>query len=154
MVKGTLAPPSLPFDDFPAVVVDPTNSSVVYAAGMGSYKRADAGATWTRVNTQIGLLSIAASQQNPSLLYAGHQSFGILKSTDGGKTVDFLTGFYRFSSIAVDPADSNTFYAASTARALSGASEEISNDSKKRWRAPRMDSVFTQETLKLTGRLS
>src|SRR5262249_19206022 len=94
-VDWTLAPASLPPDDFPAVVVDPGNPSVVYAGGQGIYRSADAGATWTRINLQAGVLSLAVSNKDPNLVYAGTQAFGVLKSTDGGRNFAFLTNSVR-----------------------------------------------------------
>jgi photosystem II stability/assembly factor-like uncharacterized protein len=95
------------------IVVDPTDSSTVYVATMGSmrvednnrglYRTRDMGATWDQIlftSTRVGAVDVAIDPSNPSNLYAGlwermrdDVSFkkggpgsGIFRSTDGGAT--------------------------------------------------------------------
>jgi photosystem II stability/assembly factor-like uncharacterized protein len=95
------------------IIIDPTNTDVVYAAVMGAlwgdsedrgvYKTADGGKTWTRllyVNPSTGCADMVMDPENPSLLYASMWDFrrqahtfrsggpgsGLFKSTDGGAT--------------------------------------------------------------------
>jgi photosystem II stability/assembly factor-like uncharacterized protein len=95
------------------IIIDPTNSDIVYAAVMGAlwgdsedrgvYKTADGGKTWTRllyVNPSTGCADMVMDPENPSLLYASMWDFrrqahtfrsggagsGLFKSTDGGAT--------------------------------------------------------------------
>jgi photosystem II stability/assembly factor-like uncharacterized protein len=95
------------------IVVDPTNSSVVYVAAMGSmrvedenrglYRTTDSGATWQKIlytSTRVGAIDVAVDPQNPQNLYAGlwermrddaefkkgGPGSGLFRSTDGGAT--------------------------------------------------------------------
>lgn len=101
------------------VVVDPTNTNIVYAAAMGTpfikdnnrgvYKSVDGGATWTQslfVNDSTGAIDIIINPQNPQILYAATWNrirnnqrslvygpdAGIYKSIDGGATWQLLGG--------------------------------------------------------------
>lgn len=85
------------------ILIDPTDSNIIYAAGEDTYssddsdslgfaKSADGGATWTKINTGLGGLSspsISMDKNNSSTLYVtvytdnGSQSY---KTTDGGIT--------------------------------------------------------------------
>jgi uncharacterized repeat protein (TIGR01451 family) len=93
-----------------AVLFDPSNGNVAYAAVSGPfnscvgcisgvYKSLDAGKTWARINgtgsnvlptTNLGRIALAIAGSTPNTLYAGIQdtsTFGILgffKTTDGG----------------------------------------------------------------------
>lgn len=79
-----------------AIVIDPTDSSIVYAAGIGVSKSRDGGTTWTAMysgmSTIIGpdelipsTTSLAIDFLSPSILYAGGGR-GVFRSTDGGAT--------------------------------------------------------------------
>lgn len=102
----------------PKVVVDPTNSSVVYVAALGHlwnanedrgvYKTTDGGTTWNRVlfvDKNTGCADLAIDPQNPQILYAamwdyrrsadfftsGGKGSGLYKTSDGGATWTRLT---------------------------------------------------------------
>ena len=95
------------------IVVDPSDSSIVYVATMGSmrveddqrglFRTTDSGATWQKIlftSTRVGAVDVAVDPQNPKNLYAGlwermrdDVSFkkggpgsGVFRSTDGGET--------------------------------------------------------------------
>jgi len=95
------------------IVIDPTNSNIVYAAAPGPlwsdskhrglYKSTDAGKTWEKilyVNEKAGCADVSVDPKNPSIVYAttwefrrlpylfnsGGAGCGIYKSLDGGKT--------------------------------------------------------------------
>ncbi|HKC66277.1 MAG TPA: Calx-beta domain-containing protein, partial [Pyrinomonadaceae bacterium] len=75
------------------IVIDPTNSKVVYVTfgGFSSsnvWRTTDGGATWTDITgnlPQAPVYAFAVWQQNPKFLYAGTE-VGIFASADGGQT--------------------------------------------------------------------
>lgn len=105
-----------------AIAIDPTNSQILYAAGVtngrGVFKSTDGGATWTERNTGMGnalIASLAVDPQNPAIVYAGTGCCsGIYKSADGAASWTLLGGGLpssRVSSIAIDPTAPSTLYA-------------------------------------------
>ncbi len=99
-----------------SIAFDPSNSSVVYAAGhvnllAAVFRTTDGGLTWSRCNSGItGMVySIAVDPANSSILYAGTVD-GVHKSTNGGATWENV-GAYGVVSVAVDPARPTTIYA-------------------------------------------
>lgn len=79
-----------PGGNLTSVQVDPTNASVLYAAGDTVYKSTDAGATWSNVGaniphtmTNFGTMVVATGG---ATIYASTANGGIYKSTDGGVT--------------------------------------------------------------------
>ena len=100
------------------VLIDPSNSSVIYVAAPGAlwsdskhrglYKSNDAGKTWEKIlyiNEKAGVADVEIDPQNTNVLYAttwefrrmpyafnsGGTGSGIYKSTDAGKTWKELT---------------------------------------------------------------
>ncbi len=76
-----------------AMVVDPSNSSIMYTAGLdsGVFKSTNGGTSWFTVNTGLTYKSVQAlaiSNSNPQVLYAGtnqgNASSGIYVTTNGG----------------------------------------------------------------------
>jgi hypothetical protein len=84
-----------------AVIFDPANGNIVYAATEygGLFKSTNAGLTWSAANgsgnnalpsTNLGRMALAMAPSNPSILYAaiGNQStsdlLGLYKTVDGG----------------------------------------------------------------------
>jgi photosystem II stability/assembly factor-like uncharacterized protein len=104
-----------------SLVVDPTDSKVLYAGGgsqIGLSKSMDGGATWspasTGLPTKYGVWCIAVDPKTPQNVYACAENFGIYKSTDGGatwsKAGDLADDAFRI--VEVDPNDPNVIYAA------------------------------------------
>ena len=118
------------------ILVDPNNSSIVYACFGGSmltgaegsiYKSTDAGVNWEKIVDNLGTyvvryyydpIILAISRQKPSVMYAGvttRDSSRILKSVDDGKTWIDIDGVdypsYYLNDFVVSPHDSNTIYA-------------------------------------------
>jgi photosystem II stability/assembly factor-like uncharacterized protein len=104
---------------------DPTSASTLYALTFnGLYKTTDAGANWALLNTGLNApggsaaSALAVAPSNPSILYAGVNSFGsnvpaVVKSTDGGATWSPAnTGLPSgISGLAVDPTNPSVVYA-------------------------------------------
>ena len=108
--------------------VDPVSASIVYAVQSTPfngrtviYKSTDAGAHWARASNvsfdPAALRAIAIAPTQPSTLFIGVNSQGVLKSTDGGSSWALVNsglaavGPY-VSAMAVDPTTANTVYAA------------------------------------------
>lgn len=95
------------------VIVDPTNSNIVYVAAMGHlysenaergvFKTTNGGQSWEKVlylNEKVGVIDLLLNPKNPAILYAatydkkrlpwqivnGGPESGIHKTSDGGKT--------------------------------------------------------------------
>jgi photosystem II stability/assembly factor-like uncharacterized protein len=98
-----------------AIVIDPTNSNIVYAgfADGGVWKSSDGGMSWKPLTDDQPTLAVGAivlDPKNPSTVYVGtgegnfsSDSFygrGVLKSTDGGMTWTQL-GADTFDSLSI-----------------------------------------------------
>jgi photosystem II stability/assembly factor-like uncharacterized protein len=123
------------------IAIAPQNPDVVWVgtgeanifrssqAGCGIYKSVDAGKTWAHMGLAdtYTIPRIIVHPQNPEIVYvaaSGHEwtdnaERGVFKTTDGGQTwqkilfIDERTGAI---DLAMDPADSNTLYAATWQR--------------------------------------
>jgi photosystem II stability/assembly factor-like uncharacterized protein len=115
-----------------AIVVDPTNSNIIYAAAAqgGVWKTSDGGVTWVPQNdnnVSLAIGALAMDPGNPLVLYAGtgegnfsadsYYGNGILATADGGATpwselgTATFTGV-RFSRLAVTPGTPAQLFAA------------------------------------------
>jgi hypothetical protein len=126
-----------------ALLIHPTNPSVMYAAGVsgGVWKTTNGGALRTPLAdlmANIAVNSLAMDPKNPNVIYAGTgegyfnidgiRGAGIFKTTDGGATWMRLAStttedFYYVNDIVVSPASSQRLYAATGAgvfRSLDG----------------------------------
>jgi len=124
---------ALPLDHFiTAIVVVPSDPPAVLAAtDSGIFRSADGGSTWQSSPVEAGgemlfaveFQALALDPRDPTIVYAGAgltgdggTDSGLFKSTDAGLTFEAADlGIERtvVSSIAVDPFDSRTVYAAS-----------------------------------------
>jgi photosystem II stability/assembly factor-like uncharacterized protein len=109
-----------------ALMVDPTNSSVVYAGiEFGQvYKTTDGGANWSDFSTGLPgppgsspgqLLNIAINPTNTSILYVACQNDGVFKTTNGGTSWSAVnTGLTSTAvrDVIIDPQTPTTLYAA------------------------------------------
>jgi photosystem II stability/assembly factor-like uncharacterized protein len=115
-----------------AIVVDPTNSSLIYAgtAQGGVWKTSDGGATWTPQNdnnVSLAIGALAMDQSNNLVLYAGtgegnfsgdsYYGNGILTTADGGATpwTELATSTFagvRFGRLMVTPRTPAQLFAA------------------------------------------
>ncbi|MDK2978213.1 MAG: hypothetical protein PWP52_927 [Bacteroidales bacterium] len=98
------------------LVVDPNDEDIVIAATeKGIMKSVDGGQQWDTVYTNAnGVEDLVANPNDFDILYAGVNSYGILKSTNAGEswTISFdeLVAGQRYE-LAVSPVDPNIIYA-------------------------------------------
>jgi photosystem II stability/assembly factor-like uncharacterized protein len=118
----------LPNSVYYPVVVDPTDSDIIYAAQGEALKSTDGGQTWKRLNTPHGVVSLAIDPRNPKTLYGGESNSplgpageinGVVRSDDGGESWRPANGGLPdsrvvFGILTVDPVDPTTVYAATT----------------------------------------
>jgi photosystem II stability/assembly factor-like uncharacterized protein len=117
-----------------AIVVDPGNGDVVYAAtagdfdnpGRGIFKSTDAGATWTNISTTSFYAEVSCLVMNPSdpdvllagTTFGGFAPQGILKSVDAGATwTQSSTGLPDYIGVydmAIDPLQPDIVYVATS----------------------------------------
>ena len=149
------------------LVIDPVSPSTVYVAQtppFGSsviYKSADAGAHWTVMLTigpgpGPGLRALTLAPTQPSTLYIGVNSRGVLKSTDGGASWaaanNGLTAVGPYvSALAVDPTTADTLYAATdpTGRPDTPAKIFKSADGAAHWKEVPIGFPLTVEVTSL-----
>lgn len=118
-----------------ALLIDPTNPSVMYAGGVagGVWKSTNAGATWVPLSdlmANIAISTLAFDPLNASTIYAGTgegfyngdaiRGAGIFKSIDAGITWNQIAStnnptFHYTMSIVVSPRDSQRIFAATRA---------------------------------------
>jgi hypothetical protein len=106
---------------FTTLAIDPQNTSTIYAGSFaGLFKSGNAGRRWREVGEPLASASIqalATDRTNTSIIYASAFP-GVFKSTDGGGkwSGTGLTGGLGIFALAIDPVNSSTLYAATTAR--------------------------------------
>lgn len=119
---------NLPSIGFTSVVVDPTNSNIVYAAsgdgeagdtyGLGVLKSTDAGVTWNTTGLSWSIVKantchkIVIDPSNPSTLFVGTNA-GLFRSTDAAATWTSVLNANIFD-LEFKPGNSNIIYAVST----------------------------------------
>jgi photosystem II stability/assembly factor-like uncharacterized protein len=129
-----------------ALVIDPSDSSKLYAVDLGTVvKSTDGGQSWTNTGTGPGISALAIDPRSTSTLYA-MSSTAILKTTDGGTTWSpktmglpplMLGGLYGGlfgGSFALDPVNPSTIFAAV------GNGLYKSTDEGESWRGPMVQS--------------
>jgi uncharacterized protein (TIGR03437 family) len=115
-----------------ALVIDPSNSAIVYAGiggvglGDGMYKSTDGGTTWSAINNGMapfprGVHALAIAPSNSAVLYMATGGGGndfkpvVYKSSDGGASWNAASSGLPISTIVsaliVDPSNSATLYA-------------------------------------------
>ncbi|MGI0002665.1 MAG: WD40/YVTN/BNR-like repeat-containing protein [Nitrosopumilaceae archaeon] len=87
-----------------ALAILPTDSQVVFAGtGKGIYKSSDGAKSWTQLETYKGLGIFAMTFDEDDVLYVYTQTFGLVRSSDLGKTWENVNGpALTITSIAVD----------------------------------------------------
>jgi len=95
-----------------ALVMDPTNSNVLYGVLGEVAKTIDGGATWFLVEGVSGVTSLAVNQFRPNEVYAGTNG-GVFKSVDAGVSWTLIPIDANVLSLLVDPGNGNILYAGS-----------------------------------------
>lgn len=129
----TPANTGLPDTSIPALVVDPSDSQIVYAAtsfdtshvaNNGVYRSLDGGATWSGANDGLGNLnvrSLTVDPVRPLTLYAGTFD-GIYQSIDGATTWTPMSAGLPEDTIVgaltVDPMQPERLYAGASGRGV------------------------------------
>lgn len=123
----------LPDTSFTAVVVDPSNSQIIYAATSfdsfyvadnGVYRSIDGGVTWSEASVGLGNLnvrSLTLDPFRPLTLYAGTYD-GIYQSIDGADTWTLMSAGLPENTIVgalgVDPIQTGRLYAGAAGRGV------------------------------------
>jgi photosystem II stability/assembly factor-like uncharacterized protein len=126
------ASPELYQDALNAVAIDPGDFSTYYAGvsatnvrpaaenGAGLYKSADAGRTWTRVQSLAGVsvYCLAIWERDRHVMVAG-TNHGVYRTRDSGESWDRVSPTENYElqtvmSIAIDPKNSDVIYAGTT----------------------------------------
>jgi photosystem II stability/assembly factor-like uncharacterized protein len=100
---------------FNAMAIDPTNTLSLYVGNGGVKHSADGGATWTTIGTGLPLgvnvSAIAIDPKTPATVYAGFETQGVWRATDGGTTWAQLgLAGWTPKVITVDPSTPTTIY--------------------------------------------
>jgi photosystem II stability/assembly factor-like uncharacterized protein len=102
-----------------ALVIDPTNSSTLYAVASSVFKSTNSGASWRRTADGIGgsqLTSLAIRPDEPQRLYVGTYAGGIYVSVNGGslwKSSNSGIGATDITCLAINPKFPRVLYAGS-----------------------------------------
>jgi uncharacterized protein (TIGR03437 family) len=151
-VTWTLSANGLPREPVKAIVVDPTNTKVVYAGTSKStfsgtvYKSVDGGASWAPSNAGFadrGVNALAMSPSNSNTIFAATGA-GMFKSVDGGAnwvainngltfTANGSTSPFMISTVAIDPSNPNVIFAATFPGFIGGAHISKSTDGGNSW---------------------
>jgi photosystem II stability/assembly factor-like uncharacterized protein len=99
-----------------ALVIDPKNTSTIYAGTYGNGVYTYTGGAWNVSSTGLTnayVTSLAINPTNTSIIYAGTDG-GVFKSTDGGASWNAINSGLtntKVTSLAIDPSDPSTIYA-------------------------------------------
>jgi photosystem II stability/assembly factor-like uncharacterized protein len=81
---GAIAPPPGSLPVITDLIVDPTSSQVLFVRGKTKiFRSGDAGASWQVAKT-VTATSLVLDSTQPTVLYAGVPTAGVLRTTDGG----------------------------------------------------------------------
>lgn len=117
-LEPRLASPPHPANPVAAIVVDPDDPAVVYAAShRGVYRSYNYGELWEPASSGLELLDVHALAIDPevtSTLYAGTHGAGLFRSFDRGKTWSPARrglDVAAVTAVAVDPLEPSVLYA-------------------------------------------
>ena len=103
-----------------AMVIDPTNSALVYAgSGSGLYKTTSGGDSWFSAGLAgLGVFSLDLDTQNPAVLFAGTTN-GVYQTSDGGVTWNQvgLAGDLVYS-LAIDQTNPDIVFAGTSTQGI------------------------------------
>ncbi len=98
------------------VIIDSSNSLVLYTGGGGIWKSIDGGLSWVNVtngidfsDTYAGTTSMAIDPNNPQIVYAGIYHSGLWKTTNGGSSWSNVLARDIYT-IAIDHSNSNIIF--------------------------------------------
>lgn len=100
------------------IIVDPTNSRVMYALGDDVYRSSNGGADWSWMPglPSAGYNCMAIDPTQPTTLYVGTDYVGVFKTTDGGLSWAYanlgLSSYaHKVLALALDPVTPSCVYA-------------------------------------------
>lgn len=130
-----------------AILQHPSVPGVVYAGTTEGFWRSDKGGaadSWmVTTSRQLEINSIAVHPSRPDMVYIGTNNYGIMVSSDGGKSFIPMNGGFsgRFANaILADRETPNRIYASTINTATGGGFLFVSNDNGESWR-PSMRSM-------------
>ena len=130
-----------------AIMQHPSVAGIVYAGTTEGFWRSDKGGdpdSWTvTTSRQLEINSIAVHPSRPDMVYIGTNNYGVMISTDGGKSFTPSNGGFsgRFANaILADRETPNRIYASTINTATGGGFLFVSNDNGESWR-PSMRSM-------------
>lgn len=137
--------PQLPSLDIHALAQAPSAPRTVYAfvVGAGLYVSGDAGDSWAplaRVDQEIpgDLGAMAVDLEDPDIVLVGSPSLGVLRSTDGGASLE---------AVHAAPTASLASGADGTVVAVTGQGVDVSDDGGATWRNAAAASSFEGQPL-------
>ena len=130
-----------------AILQHPSIAGVVFAGTTEGFWRSDKGGdadSWmVTTSRQLEINSIAVHPTRPDMVYIGTNNYGIMVSSDGGKSFIPMNGGFsgRFAkAILADRETPNRIYASTINTATGGGFLFVSNDNGESWR-PSMRSM-------------
>lgn len=130
-----------------AILQHPSVPGIVYAGTTEGFWRSERGGdadSWmVTTSRQLEINSIAVHPSRPDMVYIGTNNYGVMVSSDGGKTFIPMNGGYsgRFANaILADRETPNRIYASTINTATGGGFLFVSNDNGESWR-PSMRSM-------------
>lgn len=130
-----------------AILQHPSAPGIVFAGTTEGFWRSDRGGdsdSWmVTTSRQLEINSIAVHPSRPDMVYIGTNNYGVMVSSDGGKSFVPTNGGYsgRFANaILADRDTPNRIYASTINTATGGGFLFVSNDNGETWR-PSMKSM-------------
>ena len=130
-----------------AILQHPSVAGLVFAGTTEGFWRSERGGdadSWmVTTSRQLEINSIAVHPSRPDMIYIGTNNYGVMLSTDGGKSFVPTNGGYsgRFTNaIVADREQPNRIYASTINTATGGGFFFVSNDKGETWR-PSMRSM-------------
>lgn len=105
-------------DSVKVLSIDPFDSKILYAGGTQNlYKTFDGGENWNIIRKGVFVTTLAINNLNADIIYIGSKGDGVLKSINGGETLDKVNNGLEFNdvrenSLIIDPINPNNLYAA------------------------------------------
>ncbi len=130
-----------------AILQHPSVAGIVFAGTTEGFWRSEKGGdadSWmVTTSRQLEINSIAVHPSRPDMIYIGTNNYGVMVSSDGGKSFTPMNGGFsgRFANaILADRETPNRIYASTINTATGGGFLFVSNDNGETWR-PSMRSM-------------